>query len=514
MASGLRTPDTLTYVHDRWPADVLPLLETFARIPNRPRPTTPAWEAPGHMEEAADLLAALGPGPAPSPGPPSRSSASPDSPPPWWSTCRPADPTPPAPCSLRSLRQAAALRRVDRRPGPLDPVIEGDWLYARGVADDGYALPSALLALEAVRRRPAVGTPGAWWWPRARRRAAAPTSRRAGPPGRPDRRSPTWSWPSTPAAPPTTGCGSPPRCGAALVGTLTVRVLEHGVHSGSAGAVVPSSFRILRLLLDRIEDAATGDLLLPELQADLPARRRGGSPGPGRGPGRRGRRRVPVPGGGRSRAAGRRRRPSGPCGTAWRASLATVGADGLPPTADAGTVLRPFTSLKLAIRIPPTADPDAAADAVARALTTDPPYGATVTWDGGHGRRGLGRPTAGSVAGRRPRPRLDRPASATPPASWARAGPSRSWAGWPRGSPRPSSWPPGCSARVPTPTAPTSLSTCPRPSGWVPRWPSCSTPTPAGSGSCRSRPGPVPVPPRRVSYWRSGRTGSGRPGRR
>jgi len=32
--------------------------------------------------------------------------------------------------------------------GPWTPVIEGDRLYARGVADDGYALPSALLALE------------------------------------------------------------------------------------------------------------------------------------------------------------------------------------------------------------------------------------------------------------------------------------------------------------------------------------------------------------------------------
>jgi hypothetical protein len=38
----------------------------------------------------------------------------------------------------------------------------------------------------------------------------------------------------------------------AVVGTLTVQVLEHGVHSGSAGAVVPSSFRIARQLLDRI----------------------------------------------------------------------------------------------------------------------------------------------------------------------------------------------------------------------------------------------------------------------
>jgi acetylornithine deacetylase/succinyl-diaminopimelate desuccinylase-like protein len=77
---------------------------------------------------------------------------------------------------------------------------------------------------------------------------------------------------------------------------------------------------------------------------------------------------------------------------AWRASLATVGADGFPPTADAGAVLRPFTAVKLTIRMPPTADPDAVAAAVARALTDNPPYGATVTWEGGMAAGGWAAP--------------------------------------------------------------------------------------------------------------------------
>ena len=53
-------------------------------------------------------------------------------------------------------------------------------------------------------------------------------------------------------------------------GVLTVDVLEEGVHSGSASGVVPSSFRIIRQLLDRVEDAATGTLLVPEMHVDIP----------------------------------------------------------------------------------------------------------------------------------------------------------------------------------------------------------------------------------------------------
>jgi acetylornithine deacetylase/succinyl-diaminopimelate desuccinylase-like protein len=56
-------------------------------------------------------------------------------------------------------------------------------------------------------------------------------------------------------------------------GTLTVQVLDEGVHSGDASGVVPSSFRILRLLLSRLEDEKTGVLRPPELYVQVPAER-------------------------------------------------------------------------------------------------------------------------------------------------------------------------------------------------------------------------------------------------
>lgn len=46
----------------------------------------------------------------------------------------------------------------------------------------------------------------------------------------------------------------------ALVCTFTVQVLTEGVHSGDASGVVPSSFRIARILLDRIDDPKTGEV--------------------------------------------------------------------------------------------------------------------------------------------------------------------------------------------------------------------------------------------------------------
>src|SRR5262249_42778486 len=58
-----------------------------------------------------------------------------------------------------------------------------------------------------------------------------------------------------------------------LSGTLTVQVLGEGVHSGAAGGIVPSSFRILRQVLGRIEDERTGEVKLKEAHVAIPAAR-------------------------------------------------------------------------------------------------------------------------------------------------------------------------------------------------------------------------------------------------
>lgn len=380
MSLGLRPHDALIHSQRQWRADVLPLLETFARIPNQSPAYDAHWETAGHMEAAADLFAAWSEARA-IPGavvdvvriPGLTSTVVVDVP--------ASDPT--------IAGTVLIYGHYDKQPpfegwsagrGPWTPVIEGDRLYARGVADDGYALPSALLAIECLLA--AGGRHG-------RCVVMAEGSEESGSPHLPtvlahldhrigapdlvvalDSGSPTYDrlWITTSLR-------------GVIGGTLTVRVLEHGVHSGSAGAVVPSSFRIARLLLDRIEDAATGDMLLAELRADPPAGAAVAADALARALAEEGLDADPFPivDGlvlqGRDPAARAMR-------TAWLGSVAVVGAAGLPAPAEAGNVLRPSTTLKLAIRIPPTCEADAAADALRRALTTDAPYGAAVEWSG------------------------------------------------------------------------------------------------------------------------------------
>ena len=62
----------------------------------------------------------------------------------------------------------------------------------------------------------------------------------------------------------------------------------------------------------------------------------------------------------------------------WKPALSIIGADGIPSTSDAGNVLRPYTTLQLSMRIPPTVKPQKAVKAIEKILKDDIPYGATV----------------------------------------------------------------------------------------------------------------------------------------
>jgi acetylornithine deacetylase/succinyl-diaminopimelate desuccinylase-like protein len=262
----------------------------------------------------------------------------------------------------------------------LDPFVavrEGDHLYGRGTADDGYSIFAALGALQAlhesglehgrcivlIEATEESGSPhlGAYL------DALEP---RLGPDGPSlvvclDSGSPTYDrlWVTTSLR-------------GLLSAEIRVDVLTEGVHSGAAGGVVPSSFRILRRLLDRIENPDTGEILVEECAVEVPAVRRAEAEalvatlGDGIAP------EFPtVPGlelGGKDpvdRVLAR----------TWVATLAFVGMEGVPSLHDGGNVLRPFTTGKIAMRLPPSADAEAAAERVADVLRRDPPSGARVT---------------------------------------------------------------------------------------------------------------------------------------
>ncbi|HTH75717.1 MAG TPA: M20/M25/M40 family metallo-hydrolase, partial [Trinickia sp.] len=165
-------------------------------------------------------------------------------------------------------------------------------------------------------------------------------------------------------------------------GSLEVQVLDEGVHSGSYGGIVPSSFRIMRQLFERLEDAATGNLLPAQFHCEIPASRLTetratagilgdevwkSSPWAC---GQDGKSVLPV--------------TADPyealLNMTWRPSLSVTGAEGLPSLASAGNVLRPRTVFKLSLRLPALVDAARAVSDLKALLELDPPYNAKVTF--------------------------------------------------------------------------------------------------------------------------------------
>jgi acetylornithine deacetylase/succinyl-diaminopimelate desuccinylase-like protein len=154
-----------------------------------------------------------------------------------------------------------------------------------------------------------------------------------------------------------------------------VEIVREGLHSGDVSGMVPSTFRIARSLLSRIEDERTGDVLLEACRVAIPGERVEQAHATASEIGPIAQHYPFVDGAGPTTADGGEQLLA----RTWRAALSVIGADGLPPTARAGNVLRPSTSLKLSLRIPPTADPAAVAAELRDTLLADPPYGARVT---------------------------------------------------------------------------------------------------------------------------------------
>jgi acetylornithine deacetylase/succinyl-diaminopimelate desuccinylase-like protein len=259
---------------------------------------------------------------------------------------------------------------------PWKPVLRDGRLYGRGGADDGYAVFGSLLALRALADQNI---------PYVRSVILIEGSEESGSPDLPayiDALADRIGEPSLVVCL-DAECGNYDQfwCTTSLrgnlVGTLRVEVLTEGVHSGMASGIVPSSFRIARRLLERVESAETGkliDALWCKIPEDRLQQARAAAQTLGKGVHGK----MPF-------AGGTRPISDEPyellLGSTWRPTLSITGAEGLPSLQNAGNVLRPFTSLKLSFRLPPGVDAQAAAAAVKTALESDPPYGAKVEFD-------------------------------------------------------------------------------------------------------------------------------------
>ncbi len=170
-------------------------------------------------------------------------------------------------------------------------------------------------------------------------------------------------------------------------GVLKVEILTEGIHSGDASGLVPSSFRIMRQVLDRLEDSATGRLLPSAFHCEVPADRLAQAKAAAAILGDEVTKRFPWAhydcGGATTFALPTTTDPvEALLKRTWMPTLSVTGADGFPALADAGNVLRPYTAFKLSLRLPPLVDAAMAVQQLKALLEDNAPYQARVTFEG------------------------------------------------------------------------------------------------------------------------------------
>ncbi|MBB5883338.1 M20/M25/M40 family metallo-hydrolase [Xanthomonas sp. LMG 8992] len=364
------------FLSEKWDDDIVPQLVDYIRIPNKSPMFDADWVAHGYMADAVALMERW-----------ARAQAIPAL---QVEVVQLEGRTPliylEVPASSEATGEDAVLLygHLDKQPemtgwdpdlGPWTPVLKGDRLYGRGGADDGYALFGSLAAIQALQDQGI---------PHARCVVLIEACEESGSydlPAYVDHLAARIGKPSLVVCL-DSGCGNYEQlwCTTSLRGlaggNFSVKVLSEGVHSGDASGVVPSSFRVLRDLLSRLEDEATGKIKVEGLYADVPEERLAQARKVAEVLGDEVYSKFPfLPG----------MRPMHEdlselvLNRTWRPALSVTGADGLPPLASAGNVLRPETAVKLSLRLPPTLDGKRAGELLKEVLLRDPPYGAEVS---------------------------------------------------------------------------------------------------------------------------------------
>ena len=365
------------WVDEQFASSIVPTLVDYIKIPNKSAMFDPEWKQHGHMDGAVELFAGWARKHLPDGA--------------QLEVVRLGDRTPVIFIEIpgtggRAGDTVMLYGHLDKQPemlpwrdglGPWTPVIEGDKLYGRGGADDGYAIFASLTALNALRRDKV---------PHARCVVLIEACEESGSydlPAYIDHLAPRIGELSLVVCL-DSGCAnyeqlwSTTSLRGLVIGNLDISLLTEGVHSGDGTGVVAASERVLRILLDRIEDPHTGRIKLDALATQIPKQRVLQAERTAGVIGREVFQKFPLQPGVEPVS----RDPAELIlNRTWRPGLAITGADGWPPIGNAGNVLRPFTRVKLSIRIPPRVDPDVATKAVKEVLEKDPPYGARVRFE-------------------------------------------------------------------------------------------------------------------------------------
>lgn len=362
------------FVDQFWQEAILPSLTDYVKIPNKSPLFDPDWETNGFMEEAVSHMIS-------------------------WVEAQQVPGLTTGVFRLPGRTPTILLQRKGNRPGnvliyghldkqpefegwepglaPWSPVIRDDRLYGRGGADDGYAIYAAIAAILSTASQ-SLDMPDISILIEASEESGSPDL-----PHYMELLAPDIGTPDLVIALDST-CGNYDQLWITtslrgmLIGDLCVKVLTEGVHSGAAGGIVPSSFRLLRQIISRLEDEQTGNILPSFLNDQIPEHRR----------------QEAIKAAEVLAGTFENMYPFTEHGkpvsedpvelvlnNTWLPSLAVTGISGAPAPEAAGNVLRPETKARLALRIPPTTHAETAGRELASLLLADAPYGAEVTFD-------------------------------------------------------------------------------------------------------------------------------------
>ena len=364
----------ISLTDEEWEKSIIPELVEYIRVPNKSPAFDPDWQSNGFMEQVVDQFVA-------------------------WSqhqniegmeldVIRLPKRTPLIFIDIPGDTENTVLLygHLDKQPemmgwnegfGPWKPVLKENKLYGRGGADDGYALFASLLAIKILHKQKI---------PHARCVVIIEACEESGSYDLPfyiDHLKDRLGKPELVICL-DSGCGnyeqlwSTTSLRGLVGGELKVEVLDEGIHSGDISGIIPSSFRILRQLLDRIEDPVSGQILLKECYVDIPNKRIEQAKHAASVLNENVFRRFPIKG---------NIRPVSDdlveliLNRSWRPTLSYLGASGLPEINDAGNVLRPFTSIKLSMRLPPTCSSKIVSKKLKELLLNDPPNGAKISFE-------------------------------------------------------------------------------------------------------------------------------------
>jgi len=371
------TEATAKWVEEQFSTSIVPTLVEYIKIPNKSPGFDPDWRKNGHMAKAVELLSGWAKKNLPEGA--------------TLEVVQLGERTPlifievPA-TGGREGDTVMLYGHLDKQPemtgwreglDPWTPVLEGDKLYGRGGADDGYSIFASLTAINAVRKDKL---------PHARCVIVIEACEESGSNDLPayiEHLMPRIGELSLVVCL-DSGCAnydqlwSTTSLRGLVLGTLEVSLLTEGVHSGDGTGVIAASERVLRMLLDRLDDSHTGMMKLPELVTQIPRQRIAQAEATAKVIGDEVWDKFPLQPGVQAMA---KDNVELILNRTWRPGLAITGADGWPPIQNAGNVLRPSTKVKLSVRVPPRVDAVKAAAAIKATLEKDPPYGAKVRFD-------------------------------------------------------------------------------------------------------------------------------------